>query len=255
MAFSSHGLRSRMSAHGSAPEGNEIDNQDEAKRIVLGDNLSPRVGLFRGASVRTVGQLDLSNSGVKSPVPDNNPGSFFYDLSAIPTFIEPRKLQLAYNQVGGIKPICNGSNSHISKAEFESSKIILKIVQMGKGSNPKVITEFTREVQVMCRMRHPNICGLIGAGTKTESHQNMPFILLERLDGGTLTAKLHNNKKMVGKPFSLPQYLSYAKQFADALAYMHTGWLPGATIIHRGKQCNQCRRERKDVSCEDCSEI
>jgi serine/threonine protein kinase len=54
------------------------------------------------------------------------------------------------------------------------------------------------------------------------------------LDGGTLTAKLHNNKKAFGKPFSFPQYLSYCKQFADALAYMHTGWLPDATIIHRG---------------------
>ena len=136
--------------------------------------------------------------------------------------------------MAGIKPICNGSNSHISKAEFEGQKIILKVVQLGKATNPKALTEFTREVEVMCRMCHPNITTLLGSGYKTESHQTMPFILLERLDGGTLTAKLHNNKKAFGKPFSFPQYLSYCKQFADALAYMHTGWLPDATIIHRG---------------------
>jgi hypothetical protein len=236
MSFSTHGLRARFSAHGAPPEGNLIDGQDGAdmKKIVLGDNLSPRVGLFRGASVKTVGQLDISQSGVAPLLPEDAMGSFMYDLSGIPTFLEPRKLQLQYGQVGGIKPICNGSNSHISKAEFEGQKLILKVVQLGKATNAKALQEFQREIAVMCRLCHPNITTLIGAGYKTESHQAMPFILLERLDGGTLTAKLHNNKKAFGKPFSFPQYLSYCKQFADALAYMHTGWLPDATIIHRG---------------------
>ena len=41
-----------------------------------------------------------------------------------------------------------------------------------------------REIQILSRLRHPHITGLLGAGSTTQNRQVMPFVLLERLDGG-----------------------------------------------------------------------
>ena len=51
-----------------------------------------------------------------------------------------------------------------------------------------------REIQIMSRLRHTNITGLIGSGSTTQSRQVMPFVLLERLDGGNYSSlKPHYN--------------------------------------------------------------
>lgn len=59
------------------------------------------------------------------------------------------------------------------------------------GANQMKTQELELEMGLLMRLRHPNIVRLLGAGTRPE-----PFLLIERLDGGTLAQRCGNAVKV-----------------------------------------------------------
>jgi serine/threonine protein kinase len=224
-------MMNRFSTHGVAAQA-EAQEKGEQVKLVLGSNLSPKIVPFmRGsASIRKLGELDVSLSHHES-----NSADFTYDLSEVPMVLDPGYLQLTTKHLEQPKHICDGSNSHIYKALFQGKKVIIKVLKDAAASNEVAINEFNRELQLLSRFQCPNVLGLFGSGHRRcgDGVNTVPFLVLERLDGGTLTAKLMQNKKAFGRPFSYAVFLSYCQQLIDALAYIHYGFHPECTIIHR----------------------
>ena len=93
---------------------------------------------------------------------------------------------------------------------------------------------------LLCRVSHPNIIRLLGAGTLPRR-----FLVLEYLDGGSLYTILAKNdatastsllsaSRFFRRPtFTYVMLLIKAKDIAEALHYLHFGCHPQATIIHR----------------------
>lgn len=91
---------------------------------------------------------------------------------------------------------------------------------------------------VHAKLNHPNIVSLVGAGTTSKG---VRFVVLERLDGGTLTQMLGYDTRIRDrrrrfwkkKQFSYLDVLRTARSIADAMAYCNGEAVPGCMVIHR----------------------
>ena len=92
------------------------------------------------------------------------------------------------------------------------------------------------KIGILCRLSHPSIIQLKGAGT-----QPRRFIVLEYLGGGSLHTVLSQNQSRPGlaqKLFRRPTFtyanlLAKVRDMAEALDYLHTRVQDGAMILHR----------------------
>ena len=88
------------------------------------------------------------------------------------------------------------------------------------------------------RLDHPNIVSLCGAGLTSKG---VRFVVLERLDGGTLTQLLGYDTRIRDrrrrfwrkKQRSYTESLTHAKNIANALEYLHERAVPGSMCLHR----------------------
>ena len=91
---------------------------------------------------------------------------------------------------------------------------------------------------VHARLNHPNIVSLIGAGITSKG---VRFVVLERLDGGTLTQMLGYDTRIRDrrrrfwkkKQLSFLDVLRCARSIADAMAYCNRDAIPGCMVLHR----------------------
>ena len=110
---------SRLSAHGNVVP---AEGKHDEERIVLGAGLS--TSMFRGASIKFINELDLSR-GHDAAV--HSSGTFIYDVNQIEPVIADTNLHVNIAEVANVVDICDGSNSVISKANFDGHGIILKV--------------------------------------------------------------------------------------------------------------------------------
>jgi serine/threonine protein kinase len=97
---------------------------------------------------------------------------------------------------------------------------------------------FLRFAGVHSRLNHHNICGLIGAGWTSKK---VRFIVLERLDGGTLTqmlgydTRIRDRRRRFWRKKQLPylDVLRCARSLACAMQYCNESAIPGSMVLHR----------------------
>jgi len=100
------------------------------------------------------------------------------------------------------------------------------------------INEIEAELDVHARLNHPNIVSLIGAGLTSKG---VRFMVLERLDGGTLTQMLGYDTRIRDrrrrfwrqKQFPYLNVLKTARSIACAMQYCHEEAVPGSIVLHR----------------------
>lgn len=94
------------------------------------------------------------------------------------------------------------------------------------------------QTAIHSRLNHPNIVSLIGAGTTSKG---VRFVILERLDGGTLTQMLGYDTRIRDrrrrfwkrKPLSYLDVLRCARSIAAAMSHCHADAIPGCMVLHR----------------------
>eukprot|EP00607_Mallomonas_marina_P008532 CAMPEP_0182419010 /NCGR_PEP_ID=MMETSP1167-20130531/3396_1 /TAXON_ID=2988 /ORGANISM="Mallomonas Sp, Strain CCMP3275" /LENGTH=554 /DNA_ID=CAMNT_0024593563 /DNA_START=152 /DNA_END=1819 /DNA_ORIENTATION=+ len=136
---------------------------------------------------------------------------------------------MSFSALTNIRFLVDGSNSNIFKANIDkSTPVIVKIVMKDPPNLSVAKKEFALEQRVLARISHANIVSFYGGGFDVDQRQ---FLVLERLNGGSLMAILNN--KMSRSPFSFKQVLQLSQQFASALCYLHEEFHQEITIIHR----------------------
>src|SRR5882762_3561659 len=96
--------------------------------------------------------------------------------------------------------------------------VAIKVLPQHLSAQPEVRARFEREAKTISSLNHPNICALFDVGREGD----VDFIVMELVEGGTLTERVHRG------PLPPAELLRYATQIADALDRAHR-----AGVIHR----------------------
>jgi serine/threonine-protein kinase len=114
-----------------------------------------------------------------------------------------------------------GCGTVLSVREIETGQeFAAKVLNPAASADPVSQKRFWREAKIAASIRHPNLCGVVGFGTLDAKR---PYLIMERLNGETLRARLHATG-----PFSVPDAVAVSAQLLDALSVVHA-----KGIIHR----------------------
>lgn len=147
-------------------------------------------------------------------------------------------LNLTWSDLRGIEYLTDGGNSWIHTAIMGSNSVVIKQLRPEVQDVPGAIDEIEDELRVHSQLSHENIVRLFGAGFTTNKSR---FLVMERLDGGTLTQQLgyenriRDRRRRFWKKQKMPyvKVLDIAKQLAVAMDYCHRHAVPGSMILHR----------------------
>ncbi len=98
--------------------------------------------------------------------------------------------------------------------------VAVKILAPEHCRKPKVVARFEREAGQLTRLRHPNLVAFHGHGRRGV----LPFIVMEFLDGLTLSEVLERHGPRIG----LAETVAIVKQIAAGLSFLHSQGL-----VHR----------------------
>ncbi len=105
--------------------------------------------------------------------------------------------------------------------DVQANKVVaIKILVPEHCRKPKVVARFEREAEKMTGLRHANIVAFHGHGRRGA----LPFIVMEFLEGLTLSDVLETHGGKIG----LPETVAIVKQIAAGLAFLHHNGL-----VHR----------------------
>lgn len=145
------------------------------------------------------------------------------DLPAMAVAISDKDIQYG-------RELGNGTFGEVHKGYWNGMEVAVKRLRPGldweskSKDNPNTnISDFERELQVMLRLRHPNIVALCAYTTDTKA----PHLVMEHMPEGTLFDNLGGREnKEVFLPW--PVRYSLALNMANGLVYLHK-----KGIIHR----------------------
>jgi len=154
------------------------------------------------------------------------------------TSVTGAKLDLQWRQLQNAEYLTDGGNSWIHTAVFNGKPVVVKTLKPECQDVAVAINEIEGELAVHSRLNHTNIVSLIGAGTTS---RGVRFVVLERLDGGTLTQMLGYDTRIRDrrrrfwrrKQFAFLDVLRIARSIAEAMAYCHEEAIPGSVVLHR----------------------
>ena len=107
--------------------------------------------------------------------------------------------------VGGMGEVYRARDTKLNR------DVALKILPAALAADPGARTRFEREAQAVAALSHPNILGIFDVGIEHE----VPFAVMELLDGATLREQLHDGAVGPRKA------LGYAQQMAAGLSAAH----------------------------------
>mmetsp|Transcript_28507 Transcript_28507/g.53870 ORF Transcript_28507/g.53870 Transcript_28507/m.53870 type:complete len:409 (+) Transcript_28507:385-1611(+) len=148
------------------------------------------------------------------------------------------QLDLQWDALRNVEYLTDGGNNWIHTAVFHGKSVVVKTLKPECQDVALAINEIESELEVHSRLDHSNIVKLIGAGY---TPRGVRFVVLERLDGGTLTQLLGYDTRIrdrrrrfwTKKKISYMDVLKCSRSLADALAYCHGRAIPNVMVLHR----------------------
>ena len=151
-------------------------------------------------------------------------GSLF-DMKSVAVIPDYRN-DMSLSECAESNEIGVGTHSYVYKTLYKGNEVVLKVVSDSSYQDPLAIREFESEVSILSRLQHSNIVTLLGSGIDDDRR----IIMLEYLAGGTLRKQLQVRFR---RPFTEIRCLQIAREFADALDYLHNRFDPLCMLIRR----------------------
>ncbi|PIN03932.1 Tyrosine kinase [Handroanthus impetiginosus] len=189
----------------------DVNAQDRWKNTPLADaEGAKRSGMIE--LLKSHGGLSYGQNGSHfepRPVPPPLPNKCDWE-------IDPTELDFSNSTLVG-----KGSFGEIVKASWRGTPVAVKRILPSLSDDRLVIQDFRHEVNLLVKLRHPNIVQFLGAVTEKK-----PFMLItEYLRGGDL----HQHLKEKGA-LNPSTAINFAMDIARGMAYLHS---EPNVIIHR----------------------
>ena len=113
---------------------------------------------------------------------------------------------------GGMGDVYRAHDEHLDR------EVAIKVLPPETIADSHSLQRFHNEAMALSRLNHPNICSIYDV----DQQAGQPFIVMELLEGQTLT------ERIAGRPLRLDELLDLAIQIADALETAHA-----KGIVHR----------------------
>lgn len=145
---------------------------------------------------------------------------------------------LSLDALTDIQPLDHGGFCIVCSCTYNGvQRAVLKIPkpQGPNSAAADLLAEIAIYKRISQRGGHPNIAAALGAGFTSRGE---PFLVLERLEGGSLAGAIERSRTPGGDAadggawVDLVTRLPVALELADALQYLHRDALPGF-ILHR----------------------
>jgi serine/threonine protein kinase/Tol biopolymer transport system component len=123
-----------------------------------------------------------------------------------------------------LEPLGAGGMGEVYRARDTrlDRQVAIKVLSSERDTAPGSRERFEREARAISRLSHPRICTVHDIGVAEISESDVPYLVMELLDGETLAARIARG------PLSIEQSLAYAIDIADALIAAHS-----QRIVHR----------------------
>ena len=123
-----------------------------------------------------------------------------------------------------LEPLGAGGMGEVYRARDTrlDRQVAIKVLSSERDTAPGARERFEREARAISRLSHPRICTIHDVGVAALDGADVPYLVMELLDGETLAARIARG------PLSIEQALAYAIDIADALIAAH-----GQGIVHR----------------------
>lgn len=138
-------------------------------------------------------------------------------------------------ELTGVAPFAQGGFCVICSCIYRGQRAALKATRAG-GSREAVedlLVEISIYRQISQTGGHPNIARAFGWGYHVQGGKQVPFLVLERLDGGTLEKAFEQSAPLSAAWSNPIGRLPVAIELADAIAFLHHAAVPGGVILHR----------------------
>jgi serine/threonine-protein kinase len=121
----------------------------------------------------------------------------------------------------------------VARHELTDREFAIKFLHPNALQQPKVVARFLQEARVSGRLRHPSILEIFDVGTATEMG-NVPFLVMELLEGAPLDAVIRNHR---GVPLRFAllvvRELARAVGIANEKGVVHRDIKPANVFLHR----------------------
>jgi hypothetical protein len=119
-----------------------------------------------------------------------------------------------------VAPIGHGAMGEVYRARDSrlGRDVAIKVLPAAYSSDPERLRRFDQEARAAGALNHPNVVAIFDVG----SHEGMPFVVTELLEGETLRARL------AAGPLPARKALDFAEQIAHGLSAAHA-----KGIVHR----------------------
>ena len=123
-----------------------------------------------------------------------------------------------------VEPLGRGGMGEVYRARDTRLDrfVALKVLSPDFDAGRRGRVWFEREARALSRLSHPHICTVHDIGYSEIEGRQVPFLVMELLDGGTLAARLARG------PLPLVESITHAMDIADALATAHD-----QGVVHR----------------------
>ena len=115
---------------------------------------------------------------------------------------------------GGMGAVYAGTHTWMDRP------VAIKVLAPDYADSGDVVRRFFQEARVAANLRHPNVVDVLDMG---EDDDGVPFLVMERLEGETLAARLRRESKL-----AVDEALRALVPVLDALAFVHAHG-----ILHR----------------------
>ncbi|THG21496.1 hypothetical protein TEA_024300 [Camellia sinensis var. sinensis] len=137
------------------------------------------------------------------------------------------ELQKATNNFDSKKEIGDGGFGTVYQGKLRDGRVVA--VKRLHEHNFKRVEQFMNEIEILTRLRHPNLVSLYGCSSR---HCRELLLVYEYIPNGTVADHLHGDRAKPGS-LSWTTRMSIAFETASSLAYLHA-----SDVIHRDVKTN-----------------